>query len=134
MGYIKDIVNQADPGNPGRFETVALVEFNGDGNITTMGASAIKHLDLAYCTTVHKSQGSEYKNVIMVMSSLHKQMLKRNLFYTGITRAKENVLLIGDREAVNTAILDVDTSRRYTLLADRLHALQIKRAVCQKSA
>lgn len=134
VGYIKDIVNQADPGNPGRFETVALVEFNGDGNITTMGTSAIKHLDLAYCTTVHKSQGSEYKNVIMVMSSLHKQMLKRNLFYTGITRAKENVLLIGDREAVNTAILDVDTTRRYTLLADRLHALQVKRAACQKSA
>lgn len=126
VGYIKSIVRRPNKDDPTRFTNVAYVAFNGDDDEVEFNVETIKKLDLAYCTTVHKSQGSEYRNVIMVMSSLHTRMLKRNLFYTGITRAKTNVLLIGDKAAVDTAILNVDESKRYTLLADRLHALQIK--------
>lgn len=82
----------------------------------------MQDLDLAYCTTVHKSQGSEYQTVIMVVSEEHKVMLKRNIIYTGVTRAKQNVALIGQTEALNTAILNNQTDVRHTLLGDRLHA------------
>ena len=71
---------------------------------------------------MHKSQGSEYQTVIMVVSEEHKVMLKRNIIYTGVTRAKQNVALIGQTEALNTAILNNQTDVRHTLLGDRLHA------------
>lgn len=129
VGYIKAIRKCINKDDPTHFTYTAYVIFNGDeSNEVQFNPETIKDLDLAYCTTVHKSQGSEYQNVIMVMSSLHSRMLKRNLFYTGITRAKENVLLIGDKEAIDTAITNVDDGKRYTLLADRLHALQIKKS------
>lgn len=126
-GFIRSIVRELDPTNSGSYRVVAKVAFNGDEeNLVTIDGDRIRDLDLAYCSSVHKSQGEEYKNVIMVMSSLHKQMLKRNLFYTGITRAKQNVVLVGEVSAVATAIKDVDTTKRYTLLADRLYAEQQK--------
>lgn len=120
VGYIRSIRLINDPDSPGNTIRVAFVEFNGDGMEVMLNAEEMKSLDLAYCSTVHKSQGSEYKNVLMVMSSLHQQMLKRNLFYTGITRAKENVLIIGEESAVAIAILTNQTEKRYTLLSDRL--------------
>lgn len=120
VGYIRSIRLIADPDAPGSTIRVAFVEFNGDGMEVMLTAEEMKNLDLAYCSTVHKSQGSEYKNVIMVMSSLHQQMLKRNLFYTGITRARENVLVIGEESAITTAVLTNQTEKRYTLLSDRL--------------
>lgn len=126
VGYIKLITRSPSKDDPTQFVNSAFVVFNGDDNKVQFSEETVKSLDLAYCTTVHKSQGSEYRNVIMIMSLIHGRMLKRNLFYTGITRAKQNVLLIGDKAAVDTAISNVDESKRYTLLADRLHALQVK--------
>lgn len=104
----------------------AYVDWNDSGTEVEMSAEEVKNLDLAYCTTIHKSQGSEYRNVIMVISSAHQRMLKRNLFYTGITRAKENVLLVGESTAVTAAILDNRMVARYTLLGDRLHHMKKK--------
>jgi len=134
VGYIKSITRTVSKDDPTRFVNTAYVVFNGDDNEVRFDADTIKKLDLAYCTTVHKSQGSEYQNVIMIMSSMHSRMLKRNLFYTGITRAKQNVLLIGDRAAVDASILNIDESKRYTLLADRLHALQVKASAKKNAA
>ena len=101
---------------------IASIEFNGDGKRHDYTPEMMQDLDLAYCTTVHKSQGSEYQTVIMVVSEEHKVMLKRNIVYTGVTRAKQNVALIGQTEALNTAILNNQTDVRHTLLGDRLHA------------
>lgn len=120
-GYIKSIEKIIDPQDKTRYAVVAKVEFNGDGILHQMDAEEIRDLDLAYCTTVHKSQGSEYKIVIMAVSKLHSLMLKRNLIYTAITRAKENVLLVGEKEAIDAAILDDNIDKRFTLLGDWLH-------------
>ena len=81
-------------------------------------------LTLAYCCTVHKSQGAEYKMVIMVVSNFHTAMLQRNLIYTGITRARQQVMLIGNIQgedsAVTKAIKNTKSATRYTNLANRL--------------
>ncbi len=75
---------------------------------------------LAYATSVHKSQGSEYKVVIMPVVTQHFIMLQRNLIYTAITRAKEMVILIGTTKALAIAIKNNKVEERYTLLAERL--------------
>lgn len=80
----------------------------------------LSELKLAYAISVHKSQGSEYKVVILPLSTSHYIMLQRNLLYTAITRAKEMVILIGSSKALNRAVFTNNTQKRYTLLAQRL--------------
>lgn len=82
--------------------------------------SELDELHLAYAMSVHKSQGSEYPIVIMPLTAGHHIMLQRNLLYTAITRAKERVILLGTRAALNTALGNDRTRRRYSLLAERL--------------
>lgn len=77
-------------------------------------------LQLAYCLSVHKAQGSEYKAVVLVMHSSQYMMLQRNLLYTGLTRARDLCLLVGDRRAIGRAVRNNRTTRRYTRLAERL--------------
>lgn len=77
-------------------------------------------LQLAYAMSVHKSQGSEYPVVILVLVPGHYIMLQRNLLYTAVTRARERVLLVGDPRALRTAVENDRTRRRYSLLAERL--------------
>lgn len=79
-----------------------------------------EELQLAYAMSVHKSQGSEYPCVILLMVPSHYIMLQRNLLYTAVTRAKENVRVVGSRRAVYTAVGNDKTRRRYSLLAERL--------------
>jgi len=74
-------------------------------------------LQAAWALTVHKSQGSEYPVVIIPVHTTNYVMLKRNLLYTAITRARKLVVLVGTMKAVNVAIRTIDTSRRYTGLA-----------------
>lgn len=80
----------------------------------------LTELHLAYAMSVHKSQGSEYPVVVMPLSNSHRIMLQRNLLYTAITRAKKKVVLVGSKAALNTALGNDRTKRRYTLLAERL--------------
>ena len=80
----------------------------------------IDEITLAYAITVHKSQGSEYHTVIMTLVNSHVIMLQRNLLYTAVTRAKGKVILVGTKAALRTAVQNVRTSRRFTLLAQRL--------------
>lgn len=80
----------------------------------------VDEITLAYAITVHKSQGSEYHTVIMVLVNSHAIMLQRNLFYTAVTRAKRKVILVGSKWAVQTAVQNQRTSRRFTLLIPRL--------------
>lgn len=121
VGYIREITRRPDPDDPDIFNYYANIEWNGDGTWIEYSQDDLRHVTLAFCTTVHKSQGSEYQNVIEVVSKAHPGMLKRNLIYTGITRAKVNVCLIGELDALQTAISNSSQEVRYTLLASRLH-------------
>ena len=85
----------------------------------------IDEITLAYAITVHKSQGSEYHTVIMTLVNSHGIMLQRNLLYTAVTRAKGKVILVGTKAALRTAVQNVRTSRRFTLLAQRLREEEI---------
>ena len=80
----------------------------------------IDELHLAYAMSVHKSQGSEYPVIVMPLVPGHHIMLQRNLLYTAVTRAKERVILLGSKAALNTALANDRTRRRYSLLAERL--------------
>ncbi|HUT03106.1 MAG TPA: ATP-dependent RecD-like DNA helicase [bacterium] len=80
-------------------------------------------LELAYAISVHKSQGSEYEAVILPLITQHFLLLQRNLIYTAVTRAKKLVMMVGSKKALFMAIGNDKTSKRYTLLAARLSAL-----------
>ena len=82
--------------------------------------SELGELQLAYAMSVHKSQGSEYPVVILPLTPGHRIMLQRNLLYTAVTRAKRQVVLLGSKAALNTAVENDRTRTRYTLLAERL--------------
>ena len=77
-------------------------------------------LESAYAMSVHKSQGSEYNIVILPLLNAHYVMLQRNLLYTAVTRAKEKVIIIGEKKALEIAIGNDRTRKRFTLLKDRL--------------
>ncbi len=84
----------------------------------------LEQLALAYAMTIHKSQGSEYSCVIMVMLNCHKAMLNRNMLYTGITRAKKEVVLIYQEEAYETAVKTIADSNRVTFLSEKMQDLR----------
>lgn len=79
-------------------------------------------LDLAYATTVHKSQGSQYKAVIVVLPQIPTQFLRRAVLYTAITRSKEIVSIIGSQESIAYMIRNDKQDERYTLLTERLNS------------
>ncbi len=80
----------------------------------------LDELVLAYATTIHKAQGSEYPIVVMPVLMSHYVMLQRNLLYTGVTRAKKCMVMVGDRKAVHAAVQNTSVVRRYTMLASRI--------------
>lgn len=93
---------------------------NFDGREVVYDVSELEELTLAYATTIHKSQGSEYPIVVMPFTMSHYVMLQRNLLYTGVTRAKKILVLIGEKKAVWYAIKNETTADRNTKLAERL--------------
>lgn len=107
IGFIQDINN----------EKLTVDYFD---HIVTYEKNELNELTLAYASSVHKSQGSEYKVVIIPLSTSHYIMLQRNLLYTAITRAKQKVIIIGSKKALMTSIQSNRTQKRYTLLAERL--------------
>jgi len=82
--------------------------------------SETDRLQLAYALTVHKSQGSEYEAVVLVLHRSHYVMLQRNLLYTGLTRARKLLVIVGDRKALWTAVGNDRMTLRWSRLADRL--------------
>lgn len=93
---------------------------NFDGEEVTFNDENISILTLAYASTVHKSQGSEFPLIIMVIMRSHYIMLQKNLFYTGITRAKEKLVMVCQESAVKRCLSNKDKRERYTMLRDRL--------------
>ena len=125
--YDKDVFN----GDIGFISAVDMEErelkVNFDGREVTYDATELDELVLAYACTIHKSQGSEYPIVVMPFMMSHYIMLQRNLLYTGVTRAKKVLVLIGEKKAVNYAIHNNVAISRNTRLAERLTTIEAPR-------
>jgi exodeoxyribonuclease V alpha subunit len=109
IGYIDDL----DP------ETGELVA-SFDGRAVTYGFGELDTLVPAYAATIHKSQGSEYPAVVIPVMTQHYTMLQRNLLYTGVTRGKKLVVLVGQKKAVAIAVRTVSGRRRWSKLHEWL--------------
>jgi exodeoxyribonuclease V alpha subunit len=97
-----------------------IAEF--DGREVSYGFGELDELVLAYATTVHKSQGSEYPAVVIPLTTQHYPMLQRNLVYTGVTRGRRLVVLVGQRRALAIAVRGQQTRRRWSKLKEWLAA------------
>ena len=95
---------------------------NFDGRELIYGFGELDELVLAYATTIHKSQGSEYPAVVIPLSTQHYPMLQRNLVYTGVTRGKRLVVLVGQRRALAIAVKGARARRRWSKLREWLVA------------
>ena len=118
--YDKDVYN----GDLGYVRSVDMEErtltVDFDGLLVEYEVSELDELTLAYATTIHKSQGSEYPIVVMPVLMTHYVMLQRNLIYTGITRAKKICVLVGQTKALAYAIHNMKVLKRNTRLKERL--------------
>ncbi len=118
--YDKNVFN----GDVGRIISInnedKTLNINFDGNSIGYDITELDELVLAYATTIHKSQGSEYKVVIAPITMQHYIMLQRNLLYTCITRAKNILVLIGTKKAIGFAVRNNKTIERNTKLSQRL--------------
>ena len=99
-------------------DRVLTVDF--DGTMVDYEATELDELVHAYATTIHKSQGSEYPIVVMPILMNHYVMLQRNLIYTGITRAKKVLVMVGTKKALAYSVNNVTVNKRNTLLKERL--------------
>ena len=118
--YDKEVFN----GDMGRVTTLDMVDqelrARIDDREIAYGFSELDELVHAYAVSVHKSQGSEYRSVVVPVLTQHYVMLQRNLLYTAVTRAKELVVLVGTRRAIGIAVHNNKITERHTALADRL--------------
>ena len=100
----------------------AIVSFGAESRDVSYTKSELRDLIPAYAMTIHKAQGSEYRAVVLVMTNAHKPLLRRELLYTGVTRAKELLVIVAPRSALSVAIENAGKDRRCTGLVDRLAA------------
>ena len=118
--YQKEVFN----GDIGRISAIderereVTVEYDGKPVVYDFGE--LDELSLAYALTIHKSQGSEYPAVVIPLHMQHYMMLQRNLLYTGVTRGKQLVAIVGSRKALEMAVQRQDTSQRDPALRRRL--------------
>ena len=121
--YDKEVFN----GDIGTVSSVSMEDrelaVTFDDRTVTYDVSELDELVLAYAATIHKSQGSEYPIVVMPVLMSHFVMLQRNLVYTGITRAKKILVLVGTKKALGYAVRNVTVTDRNTMLQDRLKKL-----------
>ena len=118
--YDKGVYN----GDVGRITQVSkrkyVVQVDFQGVSVEYSVAELEQLKHAFATTVHKVQGGEYPVVIMVITGFHSMMLIRNLFYTGVTRAKERMIIVGDEDAVRYAIRNTKGTKRFSALCGLL--------------
>ena len=110
IGYIDDV--DANAGE-------VVTSFDGR-SVTYYGFGELDMLVPAYAATIHKSQGSEYPAVVIPVMTQHYAMLQRNLLYTGVTRGKRLVVLVGQKKAVAIAVRNVSGRRRWSKLGEWL--------------
>ncbi|MCG9129459.1 ATP-dependent RecD-like DNA helicase [Candidatus Poribacteria bacterium] len=119
--YDYDVYN----GDIGRIASIDQVEktvkVRYPDKIVPYDMADLNELVLAYATTIHKAQGSEYPAVVIPINTQHYIMLQRNLLYTGITRAKERVIIVGTKQALGICIRNNQVMERNSYLAERLN-------------
>ena len=111
IGFVEDV-------DPDSGELIASF----DGRTVVYGFGELDMLVPAYAATIHKSQGSEYPAVVIPVMTQHYTMLQRNLLYTGVTRGKRLVVLVGQKKAVAIAVKNISGRRRWSKLKERLVA------------
>jgi len=116
IGYIRSIY-QNDDGEP-----MIDIDFSGDRTVS-YGREEFPMIDLAYALTIHKSQGCEFGTIIVPMLKRYYGMLQKNLIYTGITRAKKKVIIIGQMAAMFMAIHESKVDDRNSLLGEKIKRL-----------
>ena len=99
------------------------VAVNSESRTVTYGFGELDTLVPAYATIIHKSQGSEYLAVVIPVLTQHYPMLQRNLLYTGVTRGKRLVVLVGQRKAIGIAVRNISGRRRWSKLSEWLRRL-----------
>jgi exodeoxyribonuclease V alpha subunit len=118
--YDKEVFN----GDIGRIRQIDLeggvVQVDFEGRTVQYAVGEFDELSLAYATTIHKSQGSEYPTVVIPLITQHFTLLERNLLYTGVTRGKRLVVIIAQPKALGIAVRTVRSHQRLTNLAMRL--------------
>jgi len=120
--YDKNVFN-GDIGNITSIDTEdRMLTICFDGVNVEYDATELDEVVLAYATTVHKSQGSEYKIVVAPVTMQHYMMLQRNLLYTCVTRAKKVLVLVGSKKAIGIAVSNNKMLKRNTMLAERLRS------------
>ena len=122
--YLKNVFN-GDIGTISRIDRdIQKVSVKYDGRPVDYEFSALDELVLAYAVSVHKSQGSEYEAVILPVMTQHFVLLQRNLIYTGVTRAKKLVVLIGTKQALAIALRNDKPQKRMTRLCERMKRMR----------
>lgn len=101
------------------------VEFE-DGKFVTYPFKQLEELELAYAVTIHKSQGSEYPAVVMPLLTGPRMLMNRNLLYTGVTRARKCVCIVGIEQAVQEMINNENEQKRYSSLSERIKEMDKK--------
>ena len=124
--YDKEVYN----GDIGYVEAIDLelgeMTIAFDGRPVTYAFGELDQIVLAYATTIHKSQGSEYPAVVIPVTTQHYMMLQRNLLYTGVTRGKQLVILLGQKKAVAIAVKNVSGRRRWSKLREWLNTVSLR--------
>ena len=115
IGKIKDI-------NPSE----KYIEIDFDSREVFYDFADLEDLELAYCVTVHKSQGSEYPTVVLPLGSVPPMLCTRNLLYTAVTRAQKRVIIVGFESTVESMVGGLRSALRYTGLARRLREVAVK--------
>ena len=110
IGKIVDVTKIDD-------KEVLLIDF--DGRILTYNSSQIENITLGYAISIHKSQGSEFENVILPICESYKMMLKKKIIYTAVTRAKKKLIMLGSLDALDYAI-HIPDYKRQTMLYNRI--------------
>jgi len=120
--YEKNVFN----GDLGRIENLdregEKLRVNFDGTLVAYDFDELDEIGLAYATSVHKSQGSEYPGIVIPLHNSHYPMLHRSILYTAVTRGKELVVLVGSKKALWMAIRNIRVEQRFTGLKDKLIA------------
>lgn len=113
IGYVTDIFTDEDG------VVLTRLEFSEHRNVE-YNSDELDMVEHSYATTVHKSQGSEYRMVILPWLPMFYKMLRRDILYTAITRAKEQVVIVGSKKAIYMAIHNTDSDKRNTRLGERV--------------
>ena len=122
---VNDVDNNVYNGDIGYIEKITsypkkTIEVNFSGNKVTYEQDSFQNVSLAYAISIHKSQGSEYDNVVVILSKSQKRMFYNKLVYTGCTRAKKSLIVLGELESFNFSILSNYSSMRITYLKELL--------------